>query len=148
MAEPFVHLQVASSCAYLQAASTPEALVAAAVAHGMTTLALTDHQNPYGAPRFHRAAQAAGIRPIHGVEVTTTAGDALVLLVRDKTGWHNLCRLCTSANMAGEKGMPRLDASLLGQFAAGLRRIGHDPRSCRPISRAIRRQSSPGRGGP
>lgn len=120
MAEPFVHLQVASSCAYLHAASNPEALVAAAAAQGVTTLALTDRHNPYGAPRFHRACREAGISPIHGVEVATTTGDALVLLVRDRTGWTNLCRLCTTANFAGAKGAPRLDPAILGQFAAGL----------------------------
>lgn len=118
--EPFIHLQVTSSCAYLQGASTPETLVHAAVAHGITTLALTDWHNPYGAPRFHRAANEAGIRAIHGVEVETTTGDALVLLVRDKVGWTNLCRFCTAANFAGKKGVPRLDAAILGQFAGGL----------------------------
>jgi len=116
----FVHLQVASSCAYLHAASSPEALVAAAAAHGMGTLALTDVRNPYGAPRFERACNAAGIRPIHGVEVTTTTGDSLVLLVRDARGWTNLCRLCTAGNFAGQKAKPRLDAGLLSEFAGGL----------------------------
>ncbi len=120
MADAFVHLQVASSCAYLHAASSPEALVAAAASHGMETLALADLHNPYGAPRFERACIAAGIRPIHGVEVATTTGDALVLLVRDAAGWTNLCRLCTAANFAGGKGRPRLDAGLLGEFAGGL----------------------------
>lgn len=120
MEAPFVHLQTASACSYLRAASSPEVLVAAAASLGMATLALTDIDNPYGAPRFERACRAAGIRPIHGVEVTTTTGDALVLLVRDETGWANLCRLCTSANFAGQKGRPRLDPALLGQFAAGL----------------------------
>jgi error-prone DNA polymerase len=123
MGRPFVHLHVCSSCAYLHAASSPETLVAAAVTRGMEAIALTDRDNPYGAPRFHRAAKAAGIRAIHGVEVETTTGDALVLLVRDATGWTNLCRLCTSANFAGEKGKPRLDPAMLGQFAAGLTAI-------------------------
>jgi error-prone DNA polymerase len=45
----FVHLQVCSSCSYLNAASSPEALVATAAAHGMGALALTDRDNPYGA---------------------------------------------------------------------------------------------------
>lgn len=116
----FVHLQVASSCAYLHAASSPEVLVAAAAAHEMKTLALTDVRNPYGAPRFERACKAAGIRPIHGVEVTTTTGDSLVLLVRDASGWTNLCRLATAGNFAGKKAQPRLDSGLLGEFAGGL----------------------------
>ncbi len=120
MTEPFVHLHVTSSCAYLRGASSPESLVQAATTHGIGTLALTDIYNPYGVPRFHRAAKEAGIRPLYGVEVTTTAGDALVLLVRDRAGWTNLCRLCTSANFAGVKGVPRLDPAMLGQFAAGL----------------------------
>ena len=143
MDAPFVHLHVVSSCAYLRGASAPEAIVAAATAHGMGTLALTDFANPYGAPRFHRACKAVGIRAVHGVEVETTTGDALVLLVRDREGWTNLCRLCTSANFAGEKGVQRLDPSLLGQFAAGLtalvlphghiamRLLADDPRGAR-----------------
>ena len=120
MADAFVHLQVASSCAYLHGASSPETLIAAAASQDMTTLALTDVHNPYGSPRFERACRAAGIRPIHGVEVRTTTGDALVLLVRDATGWGNLCRLTTAANFAGAKGEPRLDAGLLGEFGGGL----------------------------
>ncbi len=120
MADAFVHLQVASSCAYLHGASSPETLIAAAASQDMTTLALTDVHNPYGSARFERACRAAGIRPIHGIEVATTTGDALVLLVRDATGWVNLCRLTTAANFAGAKGKPRLDAGLLGEFAGGL----------------------------
>ncbi len=119
----FVHLAACSSCSYLHAASSPEALVQAAAAHGMDTLALTDRDNPYGAPRFERACLAAGIRPIHGVELRTTTGDALLLLVRDADGWANLCRLTSAANFAGSKGRPRLDPAMLGQFAGGLTAI-------------------------
>ena len=48
----------------------PEELVTEAVDSGITAMALTDHDNVRGIPRFLAAAQAAGMRAISGVEVS------------------------------------------------------------------------------
>jgi error-prone DNA polymerase len=50
----------------------------------------------YGAVRFYRAAKAAGIKPIPGVELTTEGGHHLTLLARSRAGYANLCRMVTA----------------------------------------------------
>ena len=66
----YVELHAASAFSFLQGASLPEALVERAAALGYPALALLDRDGVYGAPRFHKAALAAGIRPIIGAELT------------------------------------------------------------------------------
>src|SRR5437773_8351647 len=66
----YVELHTASAFSFLQGASLPEALVARAAELGYPALALVDRDGVYGAPRFHKAALAAGLRPIIGAELT------------------------------------------------------------------------------
>ena len=49
---------------------TPEELVEAAVAAGVTALALTDHDTTAGLPRFLAASAARGIDAVPGVEIS------------------------------------------------------------------------------
>ena len=72
----YVELHAASAFSFLQGASLPETLVERAAALGYPALALLDRDGVYGAPRFHKAALAAGIRPIIGAELTIGAGGA------------------------------------------------------------------------
>ncbi len=67
--DPFVHLHVASGYSLRYGASHPHVLVERAAEHGMDTLALTDRDGVYGAVKFARAAQSAGIRPVLGVDL-------------------------------------------------------------------------------
>lgn len=69
MADPFVHLHVASGYSLQYGASHPHTLVERAAEHEMDTLALTDRDGTYGAVKFARACHAAGIRPVLGVEL-------------------------------------------------------------------------------
>ncbi len=69
MSDPFVHLHVASGFSLQYGATHPHALVEHAASHGMDTLALTDRDGTYGAVRFARACQAAGLRPVLGVDL-------------------------------------------------------------------------------
>ena len=68
----YVELHTASAFSFLQGASLPEALVDRAAELGYPALALLDRDGVYGAPRFHKAALARGIRPIIGAELTIT----------------------------------------------------------------------------
>src|SRR3954469_5514383 len=61
---------MASAFSFLQGASLPEAIVDRAAELGYTAIALLDRDGVYGMPRFHKAARAAGIRPLVGAEVT------------------------------------------------------------------------------
>ncbi len=65
----FPHLHVASGYSLRYGTSTPAALVGAAAAQGMDTLALTDRDGLYGAVKFALACRAAGIAPVLGVDL-------------------------------------------------------------------------------
>jgi error-prone DNA polymerase len=75
--DPFVHLHVASGYSLRHGASHPHLLVERAAEHGMDTLALTDRDGVYGAVKFARAAQSAGIRPVLGVDLAVEASGLL-----------------------------------------------------------------------
>src|SRR5512141_3024805 len=66
----YIELRASSAFSFLDGASLPEALVDRAADLGYPALALLDRDGLYGAPRFHKAATAAGLRPIIGAEVT------------------------------------------------------------------------------
>lgn len=65
----FTHVRVASGYSARYGASLPDALVQRAAERGMTVLALTDRDTVAGTVRFAKAAAAAGVRPIFGVDV-------------------------------------------------------------------------------
>jgi error-prone DNA polymerase len=66
----YVELHCASAFSFLQGASLPEALIERAATLGYSALALLDADGVYGAPRFHKAAQQAGLKAIIGAELT------------------------------------------------------------------------------
>ena len=100
MPPSYIELHARSAFSFLRGASLPEELAAQAAALGYAALALTDLDNLCGAPRFHRAMQAAGLRPLVGAEATID-GEPLLLLCRDATGYGHLCRLLTRAAAGG-----------------------------------------------
>jgi error-prone DNA polymerase len=123
----YIELHAASAFSFLQGASLPEALVERAADLGYPALALLDRDGVYGAPRFHKAARAAGIRPIIGAELTIAAGAAspppgsdlsafsaaldvpashltLSVLCESQEGYRNLCRLITRMKLRASKG--------------------------------------------
>src|SRR5262245_3800274 len=68
----YAELHCHSSYSLLDGASQPEELIGQACALGLRALALTDHDGLYIAPTFCRLAEAAGLQPIVGAEVTLT----------------------------------------------------------------------------
>ncbi|HUB76476.1 MAG TPA: PHP domain-containing protein, partial [Solirubrobacteraceae bacterium] len=102
----YVELHCHSAYSFLDGASLPEELVERAAEHGYGALALTDHDSLAGALEFSACARELGLRAILGAELTVagTAGAPtpscrhLTLLVRDRDGWRNLCRLLTAAH--------------------------------------------------
>src|SRR5450756_1356151 len=73
----YVELHLSSAFSFLEAASLPEALVDRAAELGYPTVALIDRNGVHGAPRFHKAATAAGLRAIIGSELTMGRGQQL-----------------------------------------------------------------------
>ena len=104
---PYTELHCHSAYSFLDGASQPEELVAAAVDRGHAALALTDHDSLSGSMEFAQAAKALGLRAIHGAEVTLADGRHLTLLVRDAAGWRSLCHLLTRAHAHTRDGSQR-----------------------------------------
>src|ERR1051325_3993644 len=91
----FTHLHCHSWFSLGEGASSPEALIEAAIARGFTALACTDTNGVYGAVEFQRAAEEAGIRPILGAHLVL-GDEECVALATDERGWGAVCRAITA----------------------------------------------------
>ena len=80
----YIELHSASAFSFLQGASLPETLVERAAQLGYPALALLDRDGVYGAPRFHKAATAAGIKPIIGAELSVLPIQPLPLALSER----------------------------------------------------------------
>ena len=124
----YIELHAASAFSFLQGASLPETLIDRAAELGYPAIALLDRDGVYGAPRFHKAARAAGIHPIIGAELTIGgAGGAggvqpflLPVLCESQEGYRNLCRLVTKMKLRAPKGEGALALEELDGCTAGL----------------------------
>jgi error-prone DNA polymerase len=94
----YVELHAHSAYSFLDGASLPVELAAAAVQQGYSAMALTDHDGLHGAMEFAQAAGPLGLRAITGSEVTLDDGSHLTLLCETSEGYRNLCRLITCAH--------------------------------------------------
>ena len=84
---PYVELHAHSAFSFLDGASLPDELAAAAAELGYGAMALTDHNSVSGSMEFAQAAGALGLRAIHGVELDLDDGRHITLLVEDR--WWN-----------------------------------------------------------
>ncbi|HLG09952.1 MAG TPA: error-prone DNA polymerase [Gaiellaceae bacterium] len=105
----YVELHCHSAYSFLDGASQPEELAARAAELGYEAFALTDHDGVYGSLEFAHAAKALGVRAITGAEVTLDGGAHITLLVENRRGYANLCRLLTAAH-AGTRGKETVGA--------------------------------------
>jgi DNA polymerase-3 subunit alpha len=102
---------------------------------GMPACAMTDHGNMYGAVSFYSEMKKHDVKPIIGCEVYLAPAsrfdkkDArkgekpynhMILLAKDREGYHNLVRLTSKAFKEGFYRKPRIDRELLSQFGGGL----------------------------
>jgi DNA polymerase-3 subunit alpha len=127
----FVHLHIHSHYSLLDGLTKIDDLVNRTKETGMDSIALTDHGVMYGAIEFYKKARAAGIKPILGVEAYIApktrfdkeVGDKyyhLILLCENLTGWKNLIKLVSHANLEGYYYKPRMDKDLLKEHHEGL----------------------------
>lgn len=131
---PFVHLHVHSYYSLLDGAAPINRLAERAKAYRMPALAITDHGNLFGAVEFYQTLSKAGVKPIIGCEVyVLTKGSRfkrdlkqegmlshLTLLVKNRVGYRNLCRLISSAYLDGFYYKPRIDKEILRDCREGL----------------------------
>ena len=174
----YVELRAASAFSFLDGASLPEDLVEEAARREIPAVALVDANGVYGAPRFYKAAKAAGVRAIVGAEVTIDlplpAGEGwgegrsrthsrrkvpltpdapltlpsppgggrgllqrLTLLVENRTGYKNLCRLVSSGALGKPKGQTSVSWDQVAAHAEGLHVLTGGDEG--PVARALAR---------
>jgi len=97
---PYIELHARSAFSFLEGSSVPEELIAAGLALEMPAMALLDRDGVYGAPRFHLSAKKNGIKAHIGAEISVQKPNdqgicSVPVLVRNRTGYQNLCRLIT-----------------------------------------------------
>jgi error-prone DNA polymerase len=93
----YAELHAHSAFSFLDGASTPTELAAAAATLGYPAFALTDHDGVWGSMEFVQACRGTGVRALTGAEVTV-GNSHLTLLVESATGYRNLCQLLTEAH--------------------------------------------------
>src|SRR5258707_8687267 len=116
----YAELHCHSAYSFLDGASPPDELLAAAHTLGYPALALTDRNGLYGSLAFAHAAKPLGVQAITGAEVTLTDGSHLILLAETAQGYSNLCRLLTEAHLGAERLDPQLPLPALEARQEGL----------------------------
>ncbi len=132
MAE-FTHLHVHTQYSLLDGASDISSLLSKVKEYQMKAIAITDHGSMFGVKEFHEYASKYGIKPIIGCETYVASssrfekkgsddrsGYHLILLAKNKVGYHNLVRLISYAWTEGFYYKPRIDMELLRKYNEGL----------------------------
>jgi len=131
----FCHLHCHSEYSLLDGLGRTAALAREAARMGQPALALTDHGVMHGAIEFFRNCKKAGVKPIIGVEAYMTpygrrmndtdpqkdkVRHHLLLLAQNMTGYKNLLKICSDAQLNGFYYKPRIDADYLAAHAEGI----------------------------
>jgi error-prone DNA polymerase len=127
----YLELHARSAFSFLEGSSLPEALIARCAEMGIPAMALLDRDGVYGAPRFHIAAEKAGIKAHIGAEASCESslgrhGNSsaspfrLPLLVSSRAGYQNLCRLITKMKLRAAKNEGSVFECELEEHAEGL----------------------------
>ncbi|WKZ46361.1 MAG: DNA polymerase III subunit alpha [Anaerolineales bacterium] len=129
----FAHLHVHTSYSLLDGFSNITKLVERVKELEMPAVAITDHGTMFGVMDFYKAATKAGIKPIIGVEAYLAArtmndrdskldrtSSHLLLLAENETGYKNLLKISSAAQLDGFYYYPRIDHEFLAKHAEGI----------------------------
>ena len=132
-AKDFVHLHNHTHFSLLDGLTKIEPLVSRIKELGMESVAITDHGTLSGAIEFYKECKKQAIKPIIGIEIYVAgrkhtdkdpqkdkARRHLIILAMNNTGYQNLMKLSTIANLDGFYHKPRIDHDLLEQYNEGL----------------------------
>ncbi len=116
----FVHLRLHTEYSLLDGIVRVPELMAAVAGAGMPAGALTDQSNLFAMVKLYKEAQAAGVKPLIGVDVwireagERTPPSRLVLLCQNLAGYRHLTQLVTRSFLEGQqRGAPMLERSWL-----------------------------------
>ena len=141
----YVELHSASGFSFLEGASDPEDLLGEAASLGYEALALCDRDSVSGAPRFFQASRQTGVRPLVGCEISldrpgigkgtpsAVLDRRLTVLVENRAGYRNLCRLLTRMNLRAPKGEGRARWKDIEEYSQGLVALLGDLRDEDPV---------------
>ncbi len=142
--QEFVHLHLHTEYSLLDGANRVKPLITAAKNFDMPAIAITDHGNLFGAIDFYQKAKNQGVKPIIGCEAYLAPGHRtekqghgvhaddydtsvannpyyhLILLASNLTGYKNLMKLVSIANLEGFYYKPRIDKEVLEKYSEGL----------------------------
>ncbi len=131
----WVPLHQHSQYSVLDASCSIEGIAKRAAEYGIPAVALTDHGNMHGAIDFYKACKEVNVKPLVGCEVYVAPGSRLdkkkgapgvrnayhlILIAKDREGYHNLCRLSSIGYLEGFYYYPRIDKAVLKEHAKGL----------------------------
>ena len=129
----FVHLHMHTEYSLLDGANKIKELVAKVKELGMSSVAITDHGNMFGAIELYKECKKNNIKPIIGCEVYVaprsrlekegkidTEPNHLILLAMNNEGYKNLIKLCSLAYTEGFYYKPRVDIELLEKYNENL----------------------------
>ena len=137
----FVHLHTHTEFSLLDGAAKINDVTAKAASLGMSHIAITDHGNMFGVPKFVLAAKKNGLTPIVGCEFYIAEQDAKITgrykdengrtkevnpryhqicWAKNAEGYRNLVKLCSYGYTDGMYGKPRIDREMLKKHAEGL----------------------------
>lgn len=132
-ASDFVHLHNHTQYSLLDGLTKIPEMIDAVRQMSMTSIAITDHGTMSGAIEFYKNALDQDVRPLIGIETyvaTRSHKDKdpakdknqfhLILIAMNNTGYQNLMRLSTIANLEGFYYRPRIDHELLEKYNEGL----------------------------
>ncbi len=130
MTKHFTNLHTHTEFSLLDGAIPLERLVSFGKEHGFKALAISDHGNVFGAVQFFELCKKEKIKPILGMEAylaeDATVKDVsnryyhLLLIVQNKIGYRNLCKLIAYSYKDGYYFKPRIDYRMLEKHGEGL----------------------------
>jgi DNA polymerase-3 subunit alpha len=114
----FVHLRLHTEYSLVDGIVRVPELMAAVAAAGMPAVALTDQSNLFAMVKFYKEAQAAGVKPLIGVDAwirepgERAAPSRIVFLCQNLKGYRHLTQLVTRSYLEGQqRGAPMLERS-------------------------------------
>jgi len=127
MQNNFVHLHLHTEFSLVDGLVRIKPLMQAVSKSNMPAVALTDQSNLFAMVKFYRAALAAGIKPIIGVEILIhpeserIPPSRIVLLCQNHEGYLNVNRLITRSYLEGQhRGIPMIEKEWLAGSTNGL----------------------------